>query len=681
MKGKWLLSLSAVLCMFSLYGEEGMWPFSQVPKKKIAKTYGVEIDDQWLSQVQKSALRFSTGGSASFISSQGLVMTNHHVGARVIHNLSSSKQNYLEEGFYAKLQEDELLCPNLYVDQLLAISDVTEEVQSRIASNLSFAEKEQAQKEICAEIQKKAFKDTGLQPEVVILYHGAKYHLYLYKRYTDVRLVMAPDSHVASMGGDIDNFEFPRYSLDVCFFRIYEEGKPVHPESYFSWSSSGPQEGELLFVVGHPGKTRRMLTSDHLRFCQEVEIPMISHFLEDRLEKIAAFAKRGKEQERISSQERHSLANAYKVYQGLKKSFQNASPIALKQKKEAAFSKYSQKPRNLVKSSLEDSKSYVQSHFVLEGFGSNYSKLYGLAKTLVRMSEELKLPNEKRLPEYVDTELSKCEMKILSEEPFYPEWETMCLEAGLENLRSVLGASHPLMQQILQDASPQKTAKKIMESTSLYDLKTRSLLYKNPDRVISSLDPLLLLAKAVDVYARQVRKVKEETLDPLQRECYTSIAEQEFDLYGDAVYPDATFTLRLSLGQMKGYEEKKKFIQPFTTWGGMYEHVKKHGFEKPYHLLFPWIAAQDSISKKVPLNFVSTHDIIGGNSGSPVINAQREWVGIIFDGNAHSIAWSYQFEEEKGRAISVHSQGIVEALQSVYHADRLVKEIQGCIQP
>jgi hypothetical protein len=492
---------------------------------------------------------------------------------------------------------------------------------------------------------------------------------------------MAPDSHIASMGGDIDNFEFPRYSLDVCFFRIYDEGRPVQSEDYFSWSPNGPQEGELLFVVGHPGKTRRMLTSDHLHFCQEVEVPMVLQFLEKRLNKIAEFAKRGKEQARISEQERHSLANVYKVYQGLEKGFKNMAPVISKQQKEALFSQYSQKPRERIKESLEDSKSYIEEHFVLEGFGSNYSKLYGVAKMLVRLSQEIKCPNEKRLSEYVDTELSRCELKIVSEEPFYPEWEALCLESGLENLCSVLGLEHPLIQKIFQDNSPRVVAEKIMKSTNLYDHAVRRFFYKNPEEVALSSDPLFLLVGAIDDYARQVRKIKEETFDVLQRECYTSIAKQEFDLYGDSVYPDATFSLRLSLGEMKGYDEKGGYLKPFTTWGEMYEHAKEHGFENPYHLLFPWHLAEQSISKKVPLNFVSTHDIIGGNSGSPVINSQKEWVGVIFDGNAHSISWSYRFDEEKGRAISVHSQGIVEALQRVYRADRLVQEIQGTLQP
>jgi hypothetical protein len=681
MKRIWLFALGAVFSVIFLYGEEGMWPFSKIPKEKIAKTHGVEIDDEWISHVQNSALRFSTGGSASFISSQGLVMTNHHVGARVVQSLSSSQKNYLEEGFYAKAQEEELPCSNLYVDQLIEISDITEEVQSRLAAGLSLPQKEELKKEICAEIQKKAFERTGLQPEVVILYHGAQYHLYLYKRYTDIRLVMAPDSRVASMGGDIDNFEFPRYSLDVCFFRIYENNEPLRPESYFSWSASTPCEEDLLFVVGHPGKTRRGLTSDHLRFCQEVEIPMVLHFLEERMKKIASFAKLGEEQERITSSEMHSLANAYKVYQGLKQGFQNTNPAFIKQKKESLISTDSQKARDLVKESLEDSKSYIESYFILEGMGSNYSKLYSLAKTLVRLSQELPIPIEKRLPEYIDTERSKWELQILSKEPLYPNWEALCLESGLETLRSVLGADHPLMEQILQEASPREIAEKIMESTHLYDLETRFFFYEHLETVADSSDPLLLLAKAIDVYARQVRKQKEDTFDSLQRECYAAIAQQEFDLYGDLVYPDATFTLRLSLGKMKGYEEQGDFIPPFTTLGGLYEHGQKHRFEKPYQLLPSWHSAQEILPKKVPLNFVSTHDIIGGNSGSPVINVQREWVGIIFDGNAHSIAWSYRFDDEKGRAISVHGQGIVEVLKTIYHADRLVQEIQGFVQP
>jgi hypothetical protein len=669
--------LLACTCFVSLCSEEGMWPFHQIPKEKIAQKYGVELSDKWLEHAQKASLRISAGGSGSFISSKGLVMTNHHVGATSIHNLSSENANYFEEGFYAKTQEQELPCPNLYIDQLVSVSDITDDIMGKIGAELSFAEKEKVKKEAMADVQKRAEEKTGLQPQVVTLYHGAKYYLYLYKRYSDVRLVMAPERSAAGLGGDIDNFEYPRYSLDMCFFRVYEGGKPLQTDNYFKWSASGPKEGELLFVSGHPGKTKRMLTADHLKFSESVEIPLVLQYLEERLKMLEDFALRGQEQKRISIQQHHSLSNAHKVYKGLEKGFKESSPVSRKEEKDSLLYKDKESsayaPWAKLKVSFEEVKSYMEEFFVLESIGSNYSKLYDVARNLVRLSEEKKLPNEKRLIEYVDTEVPRIALKVLSKEPFYPDLEVACLEDSLHRLSRSLGDTHPLIKKVLNGKSPKEIAEQMMSRTSLYDRDTRENLYHNLDKVESSQDPLILFVKDVDVYARAVRKQKEDTLDALQAECYAAIAEQEFNRYGDSVYPDATFTLRLSLGQMKGYED----LKPTTTLGGMFEHVKKHGFKEPYALLKQWEIAEKDLNKNASLNFVSTHDIIGGNSGSPVFNANAEWVGLIFDGNAYSITWSHLFDDTTGRAISVHSQGIVETLQNVYHAESLVKEIKG----
>ncbi len=672
---KLLFCIGFLLFCLSSQSEEGMWPFHQVPKDKIKQKYGVDLTDEWLEHIQKSSLRMSSGGSASFISSKGLVMTNHHVGASSIHNLSSKDHNYFEEGFYASRLDQELPCPNLYVDQLISVSDVTEEVNSNASKSLSFAEKEDFRNKVIANIQREAKEKTGLQPEVVTMYHGAKCYLYLYKRYSDIRLVMAPESSVASLGGDIDNFEYPRYSLDMCFFRVYDQGKPIQTEHYLKHSLRGPREGELLFVSGHPGKTKRMFTADHLKFSEEVEIPLVLRYLEERLQVLESFSLQGDEQKRVAKQQSHSLSNAYKVYKGLEKGFKGSMPVLQKEKKDALLrdKDLEQDPWVKLKNALNQARSYINSYFVLEGFSSNYSKLYGIAKNLVRLSVEKKLPNEKRLLEYIDTEIPKLELKILSKEPFFLDLEIACLEDSIQRISRVLGKDHPLVLNVLKGQTPLEAARKIITGTSLFKEEDRLNLYKNLEDVASSQDPLICFAKAVDFYARAVRREKEESCDSLQRECYALIAKKEFEKYGDSVYPDATFTLRLSLGQMKGYEE----FSPTTNFQGLYDHVKKHNFQDPYSLLKKWDIAESKLNKKASLNFVSTHDIIGGNSGSPVFNIEGEWVGLIFDGNCYSITWSHMFDETLGRSISVHSQGIIESLEHVYRADELVKEIQG----
>lgn len=666
--------MSFLMLFSSLSSDEGMWPFHQIPKEQIQKKYGVELTDEWLEHIQKASLRMSSGGSASFISKNGLVMTNHHVGATSIHNLSSKESNYFEEGFYADTFDKELLCPNLYVDQLVSVSEVTKEINANISQDLPFAEKEKRRNEAIATLQKKAEETTGLQPEVVVLYHGAKSYLYLYKRYSDVRLVMAPESSIASLGGDIDNFEYPRYSLDMCFFRVYEQGKPLEVKDFLKCSSSGPKEGELLFVSGHPGKTKRMFTAEHLKFSQEVEVPLVLKFLEERLSMLHDFSLKGEEQKRIAKQQEHSLANAYKVYKGLDKGFKELSPVSQKERKDAKLKtkEGTQDPWNKLNVALLDLKKYIETYFVLEGLSSNYCKVYAVAKHLVRLSDERKLPSEKRLLEYVDTELPKLKLKLLSKEPFYPELEISLMEDSLKRLSASLGEDHPLISSLLKGSSPEKVAKKLIESTSLFKEEERKRLYDDPDAVSSSEDSLIVFAKAVDVYARQVRQKKEESFDPVQRQSYADIAQKEFEQYGTLVYPDATFTLRLSFGEMKGYQDLKST----TSFEGLFDHVKKNNFKEPYYLLNKWRQAE-TLNKNVPLNFVSTHDIIGGNSGSPVINRSGEWVGLVFDGNRHSITWSHMFDETLGRSISVHSQGIMESLQKVYQAENLVREIQG----
>lgn len=683
MKKTALFFLYASSLFFSLMAEEGMWCFDQAPIEKIEEQYGVRIDEDWLNQVRKASLRISSGGSGSFISSRGLVMTNHHVGASAIHNLSSESLNYLENGFYAKSSKEEIPCSNLYVDQLIAISDVTEQVNKKIIEELSFAEKEELKKQAILEIKQEAEKKTGLQPEVVMLYHGARYHLYLYKRYTDLRLVMAPEQQIAFLGGDIDNFEYPRHSLDMCFFRVYEQGKPLQTEHYLKWSPTGPLEGEVLFVSGHPGKTKRMWTVDHLRYLEDVELPMILLYLEERINLLDAFSLQSSEHARIASSQRHSLANAYKVYKGIQKGFIEDSPLIKKQAKDVLLYKTEESDLYLpwikLKDALEDSKEYVDSYFCLEGIFSNYCKLYGIVKSLVRLSEEKKLPSEKRLPEYSDTEIDRLKLKVLSTEPIYQELEIACLADSLRRLQKTLGKDSSLVKTLLEENSPEAVARQILQSTRLKELDERKYFFSHLEEIDSSKDPLVVFVKIIDVYARAIRKEKEQRLDAIQNECYASIGNQSFIEYGDLLYPDATFTLRLSYGCMKGYEEEGQYLKPKTTIGDMIALSKAHQNQKYYDLPQKWKDFEKiaKLDKTAGLNFVSTHDIIGGNSGSPVMNAKREWVGLVFDGNAHSIKWGQLFDETQGRAISVHSQAVIEALEKIYEAAALVDEIKG----
>ncbi|MCB1109434.1 MAG: S46 family peptidase [Chlamydiia bacterium] len=670
----------AILLPFCLFAEEGMWPLNLVPQEKINVEYNIEIDDAWLNRAQLSCLRVSAGGSASLVSSQGLVMTNHHVASRAIYDCSSEEKDLMKEGFYAQSFEDELKCPNLYMDQLIAIQNVTDQVNRGITADMSLEEKEKLRKKNMAKIKEAAKQDTALQPEIVKLYQGALYHLYYYKRFNDIRLVMAPESHIASFGGEIENFEFPRHCLDVTFFRIYENGKPLNNQEYFRWSLSGPQFREPLFVLGHPGRTERLFTKDHLIFYRDHAYPIFMDFLKGKLRCFNRFALQGDEEARIADQDKHRFSNALKAYAALEKGLNEQTIISEKGKSEllllATLNEKEQQPWTSLALALNEAKDYYTEHFYLEGTAAtNLSKLYTWARHFVRLSEEIAKPNELRLKEYIDSELPTLELSLLSEEPLYLEYERELFIDGLERMKKGLGADHPAMQAALAGKTPQDCVNEIFRNSRLFDLETRREWVEHPESVKTSTDPLILFAKALDPYARTVREKMTQGLDAAKDEHYAKISHLLFDRFGETMYPDATFTLRLSIGELMGYPEQRTFIHPLSTIREAYRKANDHHHQDPFMLPPSWVEKEGVVDQNTPFNFVSTHDIIGGNSGSPMINAKQEIVGLIFDGNVHSLTWDFEFNQNQGRAVSVHSSVIIHALNEIYGADRLVKEL------
>ena len=672
--------LSAFIAASSLSSDEGMWPLNMVPIEQINKTYGLHtdkpIDKPWLEHVQKSALRMSSGGSAAFVSSCGLLVTNHHVGSKALYNLSSEKKDLMKEGFYAKTLESELQCQNLYVDQLVAIQDVTTLINQHLNSKMSVSDKEKARKAAIASLIAKMEAETKLHPEVVSLYHGARHHLYLYKRYTDVRLVWAPEKCIAFFGGDEDNFEYPRYDLDVCFFRVYEDVKPLVVKDYLPWSKAGPKPGEPLFVVGHPGKTERKLTSSHLLFMKEVRLPLFLELIDEKIACLTKFGKGSDENARQAAQDIFSLRNVEKVFKATVGALRDKGIIEARVAAERElFSRLDKTPWLKLESALADSKNYYPAYHVLEGAGSRYCKLYAYAKHLVRLAEEKAKPNTLRFAEYTDSELPALELLLFSGEPIYKNQERAVLVDSLQRLIKTLGASHPLVKSILQGDGVEKYADELISSTELADVEARRRLYENPALIEKSSDPMIRLAKAVDPYARQLRRTYENEFESVQNDSYAKIMDSLFALHGESVYPDATFTLRLSVGTMKGYKQAGKTVAPWTTLGGAFALSAAKNNKEPYQLPPSWLAMEGRLHKDTPFNFVSTNDIIGGNSGSPVLNQQGEVVGVVFDGNVHAFMWNYEYDDHEARAISVHSQAVIEVLQNVYDADRLVQEL------
>ncbi len=586
----------------SLAADEGMWPLNMIPER-------YALDPGFIDHIQKASLRLSAGGSGSFVSAHGLVLTNHHVARSAIHDLSSEQRDLIKNGFIAHSLDEELPIPKFFIDQLISIKDVTD----RIAP---FADEHERQREIAA-ICEEAAALFNLQPQVVTLYKGALYHLYLYKRYTDVRLVMAPERSIAFFGGDEENFEYPRHNLDAAFLRIYEDGKPLQNSFYFPFSTLGPQEDELLFVIGNPGKTDRMLTNAHLDFLKNIRYPLALQQLEARIRSLEEFSKKSDEHARIAQDELAALLNAQKVYKA----------TYAKLAEGIGRDRYSE-CLDLMEA-LTDLETYYKEYYLLE-FLNFFGCKYALeAKHLVRMAEELKKPNEERLPEYQESNLAVIELELKSSEPTYPEFELEKFHSSVQFLKTALGIDHPAVQIVL-------------------DLDKEHVDFN-------------ALQLALDPYTRALRGRFEGEFKGAEQACYAAIADRSLS-------PDATFTLRFSAGKMVGYDD----FLPYTTFSSLFAKEQE---EEPYRLPASWQDAKAALAMSTPMNFVSTHDIIGGNSGSPVINRNGELVGLIFDGNRYSFISHFCHDEKQARAISVHSKAILEALDKVYHASNLLSEL------
>ncbi len=667
-----------------LFADEGMWPLNMVPHDEIAKTYGVELSPEWLEHVQKASLRFSTGGSSSFVSPNGLLMTNHHVGSSAIYSLSSEQNDLIKNGFYAQSLEEELLCPNVYADQLISIQDVTAQVLEDLSETMTPREREEARKAATARICKKAQEETGLQPEVVALYRGALYHLYLYKRYTDIRLVMAPEQDMAFFGGDDENFEYPRHSLDVSFFRVYENNEPVDSKDYLKWSKSGPSVDEPLFVLGHPGRTDRILTSDHLQFVKDVRLPYTLQFLGERIESLQQFSAESEENRRIALQDIHKLRNSQKVFLAMERILKEGSIIKNKKRFEQELFKTTEnEPWLALQKELAALRIYYADYYIFEMLTLGGCHYYDFAECLVRASQERVKANEKRLREYRESELPTIEMRLFSEEPVYPALEKAKLIDSLTIAVKIFGVSHPQIALALDGKSVEERAEELIANTQLGSIEYRRKLYENPEELLGAQDPFIKLALAVDPYARKLRERYDNEFAACEKESYAQIADILFKRYKESMYPDATFTLRLSVGTMKGYEDVAlngydlltEEVPPFTTFETAYVKARNHSFQEPYKMPQNWRQSERLVQMQTPFNFVSTNDIIGGNSGSPVINKNGEVVGIIFDGNRHAFSWDFAYDDQVARAVSVHSQAILEALMHIYEAEELVAEI------
>ena len=675
--------------------DEGMWLFNAPPLRQLKEKYNFEPTPQWLDHLQKTSVRFNSGGSGSFISANGLVITNHHVGADTLQKISSQEHNYLRDGFYARTQTEEIKSTDLELNVLESIEDVTARVNGAVKSGMTPNQASAARSSAIAQIEKESKEKTALRSDVVTLYQGGAYHLYRYKRYDDIRLVFAPEQQMAFFGGDPDNFEYPRFDLDICIFRVYENGQPARIDNFLKWNLRGPSDGELTFVSGSPGKTDRQLTLDELADTRDRFLAYLLRMFNRREVLLIAYGERSFENARRARDDLFGDQNNRKRYDGYLAGLldpQTWSALTAREQKlrdaiardpklrstTAAYDRIKNAQAEIAKNAplynyLEQERPITIGYRGPRALSGN---LFKYARLLIRAVDERAKPNGERIPEFRDSARESLELELFSTEPIYDDYEILRLTDSLTDFASQFAANDPLVQKVLAGKSPHARAVELVTGTKLKDVAVRKDIYGKDAAALQAFhDPMIDLARLVDGPARDARK-RYDAQEEIKKQAYSEIAKAHFAIEGASSYPDATFTLRLSYGTVRGYEQDGKQIPPFTDFAGLYQRSVEHDNKSPFDLPQRWIDKKANLNLATHFNFVSDADIIGGNSGSPVVNKANEFVGIIFDGNIQSLVLDCIFTDKQARAVSVDSAAIIEALRKVYGASGLADELE-----
>jgi hypothetical protein len=680
-----LTPLALLLLTFSACtgADEGMWTLDNFPTATVKEQLGAVIDEKWLQKMRSSTVRLDSGCTGSFVSGQGLVLTNNHCVWGCVRNLSSASENLSETGFYAEGLDEERSCPGMRISVLAETEDVTSLVQEATGGK-SEAEANEVRKATLSQLEKSCEESSGLACESVNLYRGGQYFLYKYRRYEDVRLAFAPELSIAAFGGDLDNFNFPRWSLDMAMLRVYDNDAPAKIENFLSWRAGGADAGEAVFVAGHPGTTRRLMTVRQLEHRRASLLPQQLILLSEQRGRMLAWSRTGEEPGRIVQQRILNYENAIKIYQNQLRSLMDETQMARKREQEAELrSAVNADPalRKKYGSAWDDIAGAVATYqtmenryrFIEAGQGFQGS-LYDYARTLVRGTAETEKPNAERLREYRDTALPGVEQQLFAEVPIYPEFEQLQLGFSLEKLREWLGPDDATVKSVLGQAAPHNLAGELVSGSTLADAAVRERLWEGgAEAVASSNDPLIALARKVDAQARALRTRYEDEVEAVWDAGSEKIAGARFAIYGTDVYPDATFTLRVTYGSVKGWKEKGQMVEPFTTLGRLYERSTG---KPPFRILSQWKPGSHTLPRNTRFNLVADTDIIGGNSGSPMVDAQGRIVGLVFDGNIHSIAGDFWFDERFNRTVAVHPAIMLGAMKEIYGAKRLLDEIR-----
>ena len=697
-------NVTLLLLAGSVRADEGMWTFDNFPSSKVRQRYGFEPEPAWLDHVRLSTVRIAGGCSASFVSPTGLLMTAHHCVLSCLEELSTAERHLLADGFYASAAGDERQCPAMEVHQLLEMTDITDRIQTATAgkSGRDFARAEQ---QAMSDAEQSCANNPKLHCDVVTFYDGGKYLLYRYRRFRDVRLVFVPEFSIAFFGGDSDNFEFPRYDLDVSFLRVYDEGRPVKVDHWLRWSAGGAKERELVFVAGDPGHTSRLFTVSQLDFIRDVSAPVLQRYFSELREVLKEFGtKGGPAQQRIRQSEIFGLENNLKAWKGRQASLVDPAFMAAKRAAEqdfrakiAAAASEEDTPNatgsapaakrafyvrsagsfEAIAKALAEYRTFYVRNLLLDGAGFS-GVLFNIARLLVRLGEETSKPNGERLREFTDAQLPAIESQLASTAPIHPELEIEMLTFSLNKLSALLGSDDALVKKVLGGRSPRQLATEVVTGTKLSDAKVRlALKAGGPSALAASTDPMIALARLVEPDARAMRQRYEQNVEAVVTRESAKLARAYFALGGFSTYPDATFSPRLSYGAITGWTEPDgigaaRTVPAFTNFAGAFEHATGVA---PFELPKSWLAARSGLDLETPLDQVSDNDIIGGNSGSPLLNQKAEVVGLVFDGNSASLGGDYFFNALTNRAVSVHSSALLQALDRIYGAKRLLDEI------
>lgn len=681
-----VLASTAILTLAVLYAplqaEEGMWTFDNPPTKLVQDKYHFAITQQWLDHVRLSSVRLNDGGSGSFVSPTGLLLTNHHVALGQLQKNSTPEHDYVKSGFYARTPAEEIKSPDLEVNVLVSMENVTARVQDALKGSRNAEQEFAKRKDVITAIERESLEKTGFRSDVVTLYQGGEYWLYRYKKYTDVRIVFAPEQQIAFFGGDPDNFTYPRYDLDFALFRVYENGRPIQSENYLKWNPKGAGDGELVFVSGNPGSTQRMDTLAQLEAERDLYEPAILKILHSRIDTLKKYSATGPEADRRALEQAFGLENSLKAYDGRERGLQDKRVMDAKRADETKFrAQVAANPQWKAAyggawDQIAAAEKKSETRFKEQYFHGLNSSLANLAQQIVQYVAEIKKPDGQRLEGYHESQLESLRLGMFSPAPIYRDMEIARITGALDLDLSEVGPNDPWMKMVMNGKSPREVATELVNGTKLTDPEVRKKLIEGGQAAVdASTDSMIVLARKLDPTRREMTKWLEDNVQSVEQRAGEQLGKARFAAFGKSTYPDATFTLRLSYGQVKGYPMNGTIAPPMTTMYGLYDRSASFSDKDPFELPQRYVDGRTKLDLATPFNFVTTNDIIGGNSGSPVINENGDIVGLIFDGNIESLVGDFVYEGETNRAVAVHIAAITEALRKIYGADDLANEL------